>query len=481
MIPERFRNISGIPAFAAICVALGWVSGAIGQVPVAVQIRTDDPAQEIRGFGASGCWWFNWFDRLSAEQQETALDLLFTDAGAGLDIYRCNLPSASGEDVLNRFRRSTDIETTPLAYDITRDATNLDLLERVVSRGVDDVTFFANSPPRRLTRNGKTSGGDDGLSNLAEGSEGEFARYLVDVTGLYMERAGLNHARLSPINEPQWKWGQNDRRRWQEGCHYTPAQAAEMAHAVAAEIDQSRVPGGPRINLEVFDSGSWKATPKYAEAVWDQPGMTEAAPAIAIHSYWSSAADKRATRAWLDEHLPDATLYMTEYCEMRGGHDPTMESGLHVARVIHEDLTIGRVSEWTWWLGMSSSRFCDGLIHAWLKRGEIETTKRLWVMGHWARFVEPGATRVSASVDQESELLVTAFTNLDSQDVVCVLVNPADSAVTAELVLDGDSVDTTEAWVTDERRDLQKVESGLLVPARGLMTVVVHRERTADS
>ncbi|MEN0019638.1 MAG: glycoside hydrolase [Planctomycetota bacterium] len=453
--------------------------------PVTITIDASSRSQTIHGFGASGAWWPNWFDRLETADQERALDLLFTDIGADLTIFRWNIPSASADDVTNWRRRTADIETAPFDYDLSRAAKSMDVLRRVVERDVSRVTLFANSPPRRLTRNGKTSGGDAGGSNLAVGAEADFARYLVDVSELVMAEVGLDEAWLSPINEPQWKWGEDDRRRWQEGCRYTPGESAAIGLAVVDEIASRERDDAPTLHLEMFDSGSWASTQPYAEAIWNEPRLASALDEIAIHSYWSDVAAKRDVRAWLDEHLPGVPVAMTEYCQMEGGHDPGMDSGLHVARVIHEDLTIGRVTSWVWWLGLSSSRFKDGLIHAFLPRGGgapagIEDTKRLWVLAQWSRLVRPGSVRVEAAAGG-SAVMASAF-ETPSGDLVCVVVNPsADDIQAAWQNDDGERLSVRSAWVTDADNNMERFESLDVLPPQSVVSVVLAESDSISS
>ena len=455
---------------------LGWVAAAVvgaasghthAADPVVVSIDTDVRHQTIDGFGASGCWTPNWFSGISTENQDRALDLLFTEAGANLTIYRHNLPSAAGDDVIMRPRRSANVETAPFEYDITRDADNIALLRRVVTRGVDDVVLFAISPPQRLTRNGKTSGGDGGGSNLREGAEADFARYLADVSLLTMDTVGLDSARLSPVNEPNWLWGEHDERRWQEGCHYSPEEVRRVGRAVLAELGSRDETD--RLHLDLFDAGSWASTPEYAQIIWSDPVLAEALDAISIHSYWSGAAEKQRTRAWLDEHMPGVKVVMSEFCEMRAGHDPTMQSGLVVAQTMHEDFTIGRVTEWTWWLGLSRSQYCDGLVHCWLDRDEIETTKRLWVIAQWSRSVKPGWSRVDITSSSD-DVMASAFASPDGSSSVCVIVNPSDTPREVQARLsEGGAI--SAAWVTDDQRDLARLDWAGVVPPRSVVTL----------
>ncbi|MEM1183753.1 MAG: glycoside hydrolase [Planctomycetota bacterium] len=450
-----------------------WTTHSPASVTVRISLDPTTKHQTIHGFGASAAWWVNWFDRIDEGKQTQALDLLFTEAGADLDIIRVNIPSASGADVTNPKRRTPDIETSPGVYDLSRDSKSLSVMKAAVDRGASTLVLFANSPPRRLTRNGRTSGGDGGGSNLAIGAEPEFATYLVDVAEAVRYRFGFDRVRLSPINEPQWRWGEDDRRRWQEGTHYSPAEARSLIRAVVDEVSARDL--ADRIKLEVFDSGSWAATPTYAAEIWTDPVIKDSIGSIAIHSYWSSPENKRETRAWLDEHLPDLAVIQSEYCEMRGGHDPGMRSALHVARVIHDDLVIGRATEWVWWLGMSSSRFCDGLIHVWLNTEEkkLEVTRRLWALAHWSRFVKPGWARINVSASTD-RLRVSAFVSPDSRRLVCVIINESDASVAFSLEADGATRwSEVERFVTDRARKLKPEKPSATSAARSLTTVVL--------
>ena len=118
-----------------VAVVLGaTVAHAPAADPLVISIDTTVRHQTIDGFGASGCWTPNWFSGISTENQDRALDLLFTEAGVNLTIYRHNLPSAAGDDVIMRPRRSANVETAPFEYDITRDADNIALLDRKSTR-----------------------------------------------------------------------------------------------------------------------------------------------------------------------------------------------------------------------------------------------------------------------------------------------------------------------------------------------------------
>src|SRR5690606_196123 len=93
------------------------------------------------------------------------------------------------------------------------------------------------------------------------------------------------------------------------------------------------------------------------------------------HSYWSDYSRPGDDRlgelremlaANLRKYDPDARYWVTEYCilgDLGPGRDLTIDSGLHVARTIHFDLTAAEATAWQWWLAMSKYDYKDGLLY----------------------------------------------------------------------------------------------------------------------
>jgi hypothetical protein len=62
------------------------------------------------------------------------------------------------------------------------------------------------------------------------------------------------------------------------------------------------------------------------------------------------------------------------------------------------NLTVVNVSGWQWWTALSQEDYKDGLIYTdWKKPGDAETiftSRLLWVLGNYSRFVRPGMRRI---------------------------------------------------------------------------------------
>jgi glucosylceramidase len=83
--------------------------------------------------------------------------------------------------------------------------------------------------------------------------------------------------------------------------------------------------------------------------------------------------------------------------------------------------------------------FCFAPVHAHTKTGEITYTNSYYYIGHFSKFVRPGARRVASSPSR-SQLLSTAFVNTDGKLSV-VVMNKSDKAVNYFLWLDGQAAE----------------------------------------
>jgi O-glycosyl hydrolase len=445
---------------------------AIAADAVRITIDAATKYQTMDGFGASGAWWPSWVGTYPQNVQDELLDLLFTERGIGLSIYRYNIPAGGGNEIRPRSHRTAQVETAPGKYDLSADRAALEILRGVSKRGVQRFVLFANSPPARLTRNGLVSGGDGGDSNLRAGEEEAFAGYLVDLATQIRDQYRLPQVSLSPINEPQWKWG--EKQRHQEGCHYSATEAAAVIQKVV-KLCEARNAG---LKVEAPESGSWDVTEPYAQAMFSDPAIRQHVHEIAIHSYWSDRASKERVAKDLAQRFADKRLAMTEYCQMKREHDVSIDSGLELARTIHDDLTIGNVVSWQWWLAIGPGGYGDALIYANPRTQKIEKTKRLWVFGQFSRFIRPGFVRIGASASDQ-EILATAFISESRERVACIVINPRAEAVRMTLAIAGFEAQARRWYATDADRDLAEAPRAtgdeIVLAARSVNTFVLTR------
>jgi len=295
---------------------------------------------------------------------------------------------------------------------------------------------------------------------------------LLDVAMLIRDEYKLPKVSLSPINEPQWTWG--EKWRGQEGCHYTPQEAAAVIQQVV-RLSEQRKTG---LRIEMPESGNWDNTQSYAEAIFADKAVNEQIGQIAMHSYWTDHETKLRVAKSLQERFPDKHLVMSEFCQMSHGQGVGMDVALDMADVIHDDLTIGSVVSWQWWLCIGPGGYNDALIYANPKTQKIELTKRLWVLGQYSRFIRPGFIRIDANTDGNA-LRASAYQSPSGDRIVCVMTNPTKDPLKSEIKLQGSTLRGGTLYITDRLRDIAELKQqqlpDVVIPAQSVCTLVISK------
>jgi glucosylceramidase len=83
--------------------------------------------------------------------------------------------------------------------------------------------------------------------------------------------------------------------------------------------------------------------------------------------------------------------------------------------------------------------FCFAPVHANTKTGELTYLSSFYYIGHFSKFIQPGARRIASSPSR-SQLLSTAFLNPDGK-VSVVVMNPSDKAASYWLWTGGNAAE----------------------------------------
>ncbi len=527
-------------------------AGRINAAGKETTINTNTKYQTIEGFGASAAWWAQDVGRWSDEQIDAVTELLYGDTGAGLDIYRYNLGGGTENDTaIGDWRRraedflssSSDINN-PDTYDWNADAAAQKVLASAQRANNDlKVTLFSNTPPISLTKNGKgycdpqtknsITGNIIFNENLDKSNYQSFATYLANCAEHFIDM-GYNVTNISPINEPGWAWDGPS----QEGCHYTASNARTFYNNYMIPTVQGRTKLNNKVDISVWECEQLQIEERDKNQDYYKRFLTylfsssylyknsnakirSYVDSFDTHSYWASTAEREATANDISGSNFSAIkkVRCTEYCQMtndantnvRGylqhadnggdGNGLDIYFGLALADIIHQDMTILNACEWDWWTACSGGVYPDGLVYVdYNNPDNIQTAKRLWVMGNWARFVEEGAVRVEVTTgssfgknlttaktytwndewgnsgdDKINYIEQTAYQNPDGS-IVVVYINNSD---TDEYTTFGTAYSTFETYVTDAEHDLEKFQSGsaqnsvVYIPHKSVTTVVL--------
>jgi glucosylceramidase len=141
--------------------------------------------------------------------------------------------------------------------------------------------------------------------------------------------------------------------------------------------------------------------------------------------------------AWPDKHL-----LFTEGCQEGGPHAGSWALGERYARSMINDLNRWTVGWIDWNLLLDSNggpnhvgNFCSAPILADTTTGTLAHQSSYFYIGHFARFVRPGARRVLCA-SSRAALETTAFVNPDGSTAV-VVMNRSEAALPFALSIDG--------------------------------------------
>ena len=452
---------------------------------VKISIDPSKTFQTMQGFGASGAWWAQYVGGLEQIDPESGMavrdrisQLLYSkEKGLGINIFRFNIGagSVSGQGRIdNPLRRTETFEPAPGVYDWTRDKNAVYMMKKAVEDGADEVILFVNSPPERLTVNGKSHLDKIFFQNIKRKNYGEFARYAADI-GVHFVKEGLPVRYISPVNEPIWIWTGG-----QEGCHYHPWNMKPVFRALADEMDKH--PELRDVKISGPESGDLRFFNKsYIRSMLSDPAVRKSMDCIDTHSYRTyiklpfvtkplnnRAAFIKRYKKWVQKKYPDMAVKMSEWTHMQGGRDYGMDSALEQAKIMIEDIGLMDAASWQHWIAVSEVDYCDGLIYINLSDNSFELTKRYFAFGNFTKFVPIGAKRIAAE-SGDNDIMAVAFSSGEKISVIAANFSKE------EKICDF-GVGSGEIYITDEIRGLEKSEcpdiSKTVLPPRSVNTVV---------
>lgn len=447
--------------------------------------------QTIKGFGTSACWWSqNVADEKTAKE---LADLLYSKNGLGLNIYRYNVGADWDKNncrVENPWRKcesfyvyddsNEDENYHGEGYDFSRDKNAYNFMKTCLKNGIiDTVILFANSPHYSFTSSGQASGSlMHHTCNLPESNFERFADYFLDITEHFIND-GVPVTHISPINEPQWKWGGNY--VWQEGCHYSPNEVRDVFHIFAEKIEQRNID----VKLYGPESGEIGGlTEEYLNLFLADELIMKHLDVFAIHSYHADN-DIELRNKFKSEILPklgSCRLDMSEWCELPcKSHTKSINGALITARIIGWDLINLGAESWTSWVAVNQyadgkndgNDYSDGLLSASNGFASYTINKRFYGMLHFSKFIPVNSTALEIDFDSYDGLNIFAFKTPESKEVL-VITNEGKAK---DIKINSD-MKAEEIYCTTEKRNMKCDYSGdfsssLHIKAKSITTVIL--------
>ncbi|MGP1536601.1 glycoside hydrolase [Bacteroides heparinolyticus] len=447
--------------------------GIPNSVEKLVSIDACQTFQTIAGFGASDCWSPAYVGKSWTAGRAGISELLFSSEivngqprGIGLSQWRVNLGGGSAAQGLasgieEKSRRAESYLTDNLTLDWSRCQGQRYFMSRAKELGCNNFVLFSNTPPVQYTYNGKGFSSQGASSNLKTRHYADFAVYMADVAAHYAS-GGYNITHISPVNEPQYNWESG-----QEGSGWTNNQVA----ALARELDAALTGRNLSTDILLGESGDWEYLYKpkndASRSNVFSAFFTEGSSAyvgnlphvkrlMCGHSYWTDGTwdGMRNVRGQLARAARqyDLDVWQSEWSMLGDGYSSAeftgyeaaseMDIALYMSKVIHNDLTVGNVSSWSYWTAMDVARWGHknrflliSLVPAGGEYGDIEqegtyrATSTLWVLGNYSRFIRPGYKRIALTLNETRSFFGSAWISPERDRIVAVYTNLSDRNV----------------------------------------------------
>jgi glucuronoarabinoxylan endo-1,4-beta-xylanase len=212
------------------------------------------------------------------------------------------------------------------------------------------------------------------------------------------------------------------------------------------------------INVKVMapETMNWYSFPSYFTAIKNNAKAYSYVSIFAGHRYGRGPDNTSSDVVAANKAIaadPTKEYWQTEVDTGRASGDSTgdgIASALLMAEQLHADMTIANLNAWhLWWVYNASGNggcLFDTTTKVW--------TKRLWVLGNYARFVRPGFKRVSTSGTVPSGVLLTAYTNPADGTLAIVAVNKNTSATNLSVFISGAAPCSMTPYVTSSSDSL---------------------------
>ncbi len=402
-----------------------------GLTPTIITLDEDQRFQTIEGFGAS-------FTEASAialaalspDQRQEVLKAYFDPVhGHGYTLARTHINScdfSTGDwDYINE--GDTSLESFSLEHD---EALLFPLIRDACKVAGRPIKLVASpwSPPAWMKSNGDMKHG----GTLLEPYHGLWARYIVR----YVQEAtakGLDIWGLTLQNEPQAV------QVW-ESCIYS---GEDQRDFIRDHLGPALHEAGLQdVKLMIWDHNKDEIF-DFSQPILSDPDAARFVWGVAFHWY---SGDDFENLDKVHQAFPDKPMLFTEGC-MEGG--VKLGSWASAERYAHDIL--GDLEHWTvgwidWNMALDHTggpnhvgNLCDAPVIADARTNTVHYQSSFWAMGHFSRFIKPGAQRIHSAIDPASGLEKTAFLNTD-QSVAMVILNRTDNTEAFEATLRGHRV-----------------------------------------
>lgn len=371
------------------------------------------------------------FAKLSKESQQEFLNAYYDkEKGIGYSVIRTNIHSCDFSSGSYTYIDEGDAALKTFNIDHDREF-RIPLIKKAMATAGGKAIFYASpwSPPAFMKDTKNMLRGGRLLPEFYQA----WANYYVKFIDSY-QREGIPVWGLTIQNEPMAK------QTW-ESCIYTAEEERDfLKNHLGPTLKKA---GFGEKKITVWDHNR-DLMAQRANVILDDPEASKYVWGIGFHWYesWSGGDSMFDNVGKVHEMYPDKNLIFTEGC-VEKFDDKKLQlwaNGERYGESMIHDFNNGTVA-WTDWNVLLDENggpnhvgnFCFAPIHGNTKTGALIYTPSYYFIGHFSKFIQKNAKRIS-SVSSQSFLLTTSFLNEDGK-VVTVVMNKTDRSLKYNLCI----------------------------------------------
>ena len=358
------------------------------------------------------------FAKLPAEKQAEMIRAYYDPVdGIGYTLARTNIHSCDFSSGSYTYVKEND--KTLQSFSIAHDQQyRIPMIKKAIAATGGKLTLYASpwSPPAWMKDNKNMLQGGKLLPEFRQ----SWANYYIKFIHAY-EKAGIPVWGLSVQNEPM------ARQTW-ESCIFTAEEERDFIKAYLGPALQKAGMGNKK--LIAWDHNR-DLIYQRASTVLDDPEAAKYVWGIGYHWYetWTGSAMQFENLKRVKETYPKTNLIFTEGTVEKFNLDKLGDWSLgeKYGHSMVNDFNAGAVG-WTDWNVLLDEKggpnhvgnFCYAPVIADTRDGSIHYVNSYYYIGHFSKFIRPGAKRIASSSNRDV-LQTTAFLNPNGKVVVVVL------------------------------------------------------------
>lgn len=369
------------------------------------------------------------FAKLPKQQQQDFLQAYYsTEKGIGYSLARTNIHSCDFSSGSYTYVKEGDKALSSFSIDHDRKY-RIPFIKQVMAAAGGKIVLYASpwSPPAFMKTNKEMLHG----GKLDPAFAQSWAMYYTKFIKAY-EKEGIPIWGITIQNEPMatQKW---------ESCIFTAEEERDFLKKYLGPTMQKQ--GLSEKKIIVWDHNRDLMFHR-ANVIYDDPEAAKYAWGMGFHWYedWSGGLKMFENVGLVNKAYPTKNLLFTEGCaeSFNASRIKNWSLGEQYGRNMINDFNNGSVG-WTDWNILLDEtggpnhvgNFCFAPVHANTATGELIYTNSYYYIGHFSKFIRPGAKRI-ASAASRSQLLTTSFKNKDGK-IAVVVMNQSDKKITYNL------------------------------------------------